>query len=189
MVRRITALILVAALAGLVVSPAEAKKKKKKAPAPVAITYHMNWGGDCPTGSGYLALTPTPNPDACALYFPGIADTYSFPGSEGTPFALDTTKPIAVDFLLIDVVSAAAEFEAVLTGTIDGQETPIASGTQTIVAAAGMRTPVHFDLEPDAALNNALLTGLNLTISWTSGVTYSTIDLDAGATMIVNGLK
>jgi hypothetical protein len=189
MVRRITALILVAALAGLVVSPAEAKKKKKKAPAPVAITYYMNWMGDC-AGGGYLALVATPNPDDCALYFPGLGETYSFPGSEGTPFALDATKPITVDFQLITVVTAAAEFEAVLTGTINGEEKPIASATQTVIAGtSAARVPLHFDLEPDAALNNAQITGLNLTINWTSGVTYSTIDFDSGATMVVNGLK
>jgi hypothetical protein len=149
----------------------------------------MNWAGDC-AGSGYLALVATPNPDDCALYFPGLGDSYSFPGSEGTPFALDATKPIAVDFVLAHRVTVAADFEAVLTGTINGEMTPIASGTQTIVAGvAGLPTPVHFDLEPDAALNNATVTGLNLTINWTNGLTYSSIDFDSGATLIMNGFK
>ena len=184
MIRRITALILVVAIAGLVVGPADAKKKKK--PAPVSITYHMNWGGDC-AGSGYLALAPAPNPDSCALYFPGLGDSHSFPSSEGTPFALDATKSIPVDFVLSHAASAQATFEAVLTGTIKGESTPIASANQTIlVGISGMPTPVHFDLEPDAALNNSVLTGLSLTISWTDGFSYSTIDFDAGATVIIN---
>jgi hypothetical protein len=149
----------------------------------------MNWGGDC-AGSGYLALAPAPNPDACALYFPGLGDSYSFPSSEGTPFVLDATKPIPVDFVLSHVASAQAAFEAVLTATIKGESTPIASANQTIlVGMSGMPTPVHFDLEPDAALNNAVVTGLALTISWTDGFSYSTIDFDAGATVIINGAK
>ena len=185
MVRRITAFILVVAIAGLVVGPADAKKKKK----PASITYHMNWGGDC-AGSGYLALAPTPNPDACALYFPGLGDSHSFSASEGTPFALDATTPIPVDFVLSHAASAQAVFEAVLTGTIKGESTPIASANQTIpVGVSGMPTSVHFDLEPDAALNNAVVTGLSLTISWTGGFSYSTIDFDAGATVIINGAK
>jgi hypothetical protein len=187
MARRMTALVLIVALAGLIASPVEAKKKRK--PAPVAVTYYLNWLGDC-AGSGFMALEPAPNPDSCALFFPGLGDTYSFPGSEGLPFALDATEPITVDFGLGTVASVAAEFEAVLSGTVDGEDKQIASGTQTVVAAGPGTTPVHFDLEADPALDNTSVTALTLTINWTGGVTYSSMQLEeGGANMVIHGIK
>jgi hypothetical protein len=187
MARKVASLFVIVALIGLIAAPVEAKKKRK--PSPVAITYHLNWMGDC-AGSGYLSLTATPNEGQCALYFPGLGDSYGFAGSEGTPFFLDATKAIPVDFVLIHVASVAADFEVVLEGTINGESTPIASGTQTVVAGSTVTpTPLHYDLEPDASLDKAKVTGLSLTINWTNGVTYSQIDFDAGATMVINGLK
>ena len=185
--RKIGIVALVVALAGLVVSPVEAKKRKKA--VPVQVTYYMNWFGDC-AGSGVLGLETVPNPDACALYFPGLGDSFSFPGSEGFPFALDVSKPITVDFSLSTVVTVAADFEVVLEGTIGDEDKVIASGTQTVLAATNANPPaVHYDLEPDAALDKAQITHLTLTISWTNGATYSTIDFDAAPNLVINGFK
>ncbi|MGI8407286.1 MAG: hypothetical protein ACR2L3_02085, partial [Actinomycetota bacterium] len=90
MMRKITALILIAALTGLIMSPAEAKKKKK--PVAVTSTQYLNWLGDC-AGSGYLSLEPVVNDESCALFFPGVGDTHAFPGSEGLPLTLDASQP------------------------------------------------------------------------------------------------
>ena len=184
--RKLTAIVLAAAIAGLIVSPVEAKKKK---PAPVEVTYWMNWFGDC-AGSGVLSLTYTANEGACALYFPGLGDSYSFATHEGTPFALDASKPIIVDLRLVEVVSLAADFEVTIEGEIGGENKVIASGTQTVLASMSATTaPLHFELEPDASLNKAKVEGLRVTVAWTNGATYSQIDFDYGATVDINVLK
>ncbi len=190
MVRRVAAVLLVLALAGAVAGPATAKKKKPKPKPPVAVatTYHMNWEGDC-AGAGFLSLTATPNPDSCALFFPELGSTYGFAGSEGLPFALDATQPATVDFTLDSVISAAAEFEALLSAEVNGEQVDVASATAT-VTAANQSTALHFDLEPDAALDKAVPAGLNLTITWTDGVTYSQMDLNgAPASLVIHGFK
>ncbi len=193
MLRRVTALVLVVALATLVGGPVQAKKKKKPkpppAPAPVAVTFHMNWGGDC-EGAGFLSLASVPNPDECALFFPELGNSYAFPATEGLPFGLDATKAITVDFELSSAATAAGEFEAVMTGTVGGQDVEIARATQTVLVAANESTPVHFDLQPDAALDKAEVSALTLTINWTGGLTFSTIDLSSGtSTTVVNGYR
>ncbi len=171
----------------MTVMPVEAAKKKK--PKPIVVTYHLNWFGDC-EGAGYLSASAVPNPDNCALFFPGIGDTYSFPASEGNAFSLDATQPITVDFDLSSAASVVTEYEVVVTATIAGEEKQIASGTQMVVAAAYGITPVHYELEPDAALAKATVTRLTATVSWTSGMTYSKIDLDSGtAIMTIHGRK
>ncbi len=191
MLRKITAVALVVALAGLISSPVQAKKNKKKpsGSAPIELTYYMNWFGDC-AGSGYLALESTPNDASCALFFPGLGDTYAFGGAVEGPFTLDATKPITVDFVLSQVVSAAAEFEVDLRGTIKGESTDIASATQAITAATSLEsTPLHYELQPEASLQGANVSDLTLTISWTSGATYSQMIFDSGTTMVVPGFK
>lgn len=180
--------ILSALIAGATVMPVAAAKKKKQ-PKPIAVTYHLNWFGDC-EGGGYLSAEAVPNPDNCALFFPGIVDTYSFPASEGSAFSLDATQPITVDFDLSSAASAATEYEVVVTATIAGEEKQIASGTQMVLAAAYGITPVHYELEPDAAFDKATVATLTATVSWVSGMTYSKIDLDSGtATITTHGFK
>lgn len=182
--RRTSALILAMALSGVIVVPLEGQAKK-----PSGLTFYMNWFGDC-AGSGYLALKSVPNPDDCALYFPGLGDTYSFPGSAGLPVKLDATHPITLDFVLTHVAHVAADFEVALTGTVDGEEAEIASGIQTVLAAGPGATPLHYELEPDAALDDELISSLDLNVSWTNGVTYSSIDLQSGtAFVVIHGQK
>lgn len=186
MVRRLTAVVAAVALAALAVAPADAAAKTKKA-APK--TYYLNWAGDC-SGSGYLSLKPVPNPDDCALFFPQLGDTHFFAGSEGMPFALDATKTIPVDFNLSTVASAAAEFEALLTATVGGAQVDVASATTSVQVAGPGATPVHFDLEPDPALHRAKVSSLTLTIRWTSGFTYSSMQVGTeGSRMIVSPSK
>lgn len=189
MLRRITALLLVVALAGLVAGPVQAKKKKPKAPVPVAVTYYINWAGDC-AGSGFLSVTSTPNPDACALFFPELGNSFAFPASDGLPFVLDATKAMTVDFELSHALTVAGEYEVIVTGTVAGQDAEVARGTATVAAAAEESTPMHFDLQPDAALDKAEVSALTLTINWSGGMSYSTIALEDGtATMVVNAYR
>ena len=186
MSRKVASVVLIAFLVSVVAAPVEAKKKDKPAPS----TYYLNWGGDC-AGAGFLSLTPQPNPDSCALFFPGLGDSYSFFGSEGTPLTLDAGKTVTVDFVLNQVASVAADFDVVLEGTVNGKSKEIASGTQTVLAGTTV-TPasVHYDLEPDASLDKAKISDLRLTVTWSNGVTYSTMDLESGsATLVINGGK
>lgn len=186
MSRKTMAILAVGAVVGLLVNPAGAAAKKRL--RPMTMTQFLNWGGDC-AGSGYLALSHVPNPESCALYFPELTSQHYFGGSEGMPFVLDADQKVTVDFDLNSVVTAAAEFEAVLSATVDDDQVDVASATVAVQVANGS-TPVHFDLEPAPALDNAKVSGLNLTIAWSDGVTYSTIDLDSGtAQMVVRGFK
>jgi hypothetical protein len=189
MSRRTTAVLAAVAAAALLVAPADAVAKKKGKPRPVTLTQYLNWGGDC-AGAGFLSLKHIPNPDSCALYFPGLADTYFFGGAEGLPMALDATRPVTVDFTLSNVATAAADFEAVLSATVAGDQVELASASVNVPVAPGGSVPVHFDLEPSADFDKATVTGLNLQITWSGGVTYSSIDLDSGtARMVVRGFK
>ena len=184
--RKFVVILAVTAVAGCLLNPVDAAAKKRA--RPVTMTQFLNWGGDC-AGSGYLALSHVPNPDSCALYFPELGNEHYFAGSQGMPFALDADQAVTVDFDLSSVVTAAAEFEARLSATVGDEQVDVATGTVAIQAARGS-TPVHFDLEPAAELDNAKVSGLSLTITWTEGVTYSSIDLDSGtAQMVVHGVK
>lgn len=189
MVRKITALALVVALAGLIASPVEAKKKK---PAPAEMTYYMSWFGDC-AGSGFLSFKYTEDEGQdCALFFPGIAaNSYSFYGKDGTPFRLDASKMIPVDFELGHVATAAADFEVTLKATIDGESTELGSATQTITAATSAEpTRLHYEFEPDASLHGARVSELSLTITWTgSGFTYSSMNFSPSNTVVIGRLK
>lgn len=180
-----TGVVAAVAAAGLLIAPAGAKPKTKESAA--GTKYYLNWGGDC-GGSGYLALEHVSNPDACALFFPELGSSYYFGGSDGMPFALDADRTITVDFNLATVVTAAAEFEAVLSATVGRRQVEVASATATVLAAGPVGgSPVHFDLEPSPGLDEAKVAALNLTISWTDGVTYSSMDLESGtATMVVH---
>jgi hypothetical protein len=184
MFRRITAALLVVALAGLMPASVEAKKTKK--PKGVEVVLQMNWQGDC-AGSGYLAAETIPNPDDCALFFPGLGDTYSFHDIEGTAFKLNAKKGMTVDFSLSSVVTVAADFEAVLNGTVGGKDVTIASATDQMTSVVDEE--IHFDLEPDKKLHKKKVSSLNLTITWTNGVTYSSIDFNAGAPVVMYGYK
>jgi hypothetical protein len=184
--RRMVALLLVLAVAGAMASPVEAKKKRKSKPKPVVVTYNMAWVSGC-GGSGYLTLKGTPSPDPCALYFPELGNSYSFPAIDGKPFKLNAKKPITVDFTLSTVAHVQAEFEAVLDADVSGKSKTIASATQTVTGQGD--TAMHFDLEPDAALDKGKIDNLNLTISWTNGVAYSQINFEAGAPVVINGFK
>ena len=53
MIRRITAVALALALAGLISAPASAKAAKAQ-PKPTSLVYYLNWSGDC-AGAGFLA--------------------------------------------------------------------------------------------------------------------------------------
>ena len=186
MFRRALIPILVVAIAGSIAGPVEAKKK----PRPKAVTYFLNWAGDC-AGGGYLSLKSVPNEGtSCALFFNTQSESLSFPATEGLPLLLDATKPITLDFDLTNVVQATAEYEAVLTSSIKGDRETIATATQTVTAQALGSTAVHFDLEPDAALNRARMNDLNLTINLKSGVSYSTLDVQSGTAQLeIHGLK
>jgi hypothetical protein len=183
-------LVLALALAGLIAAPVDAKRRRKpRKLRPKVVTYQMNWGGDC-AGGGYLGLETVPNPDSCALYFPELGNSYSFPATEALGFKLNAKKTVTVDFTLNHVASVAADFEAVLEGTVNGKTKEFASQTQTITAATNAQaTPVHFDLDPADTLHKGKVSALYLTVSWTNGVTYSTINFDAGAPVVVHGYK
>ena len=188
MSRRISALVAVGALALALLKPAEAVAKKK--PRPAVMTQYLNWGGDC-SGAGFLALAHVPNPDSCALFFPQLGNEYYFAGSEGMPFVLEADKAATLDFTLSSVVTAAAEFEAVLSATVGDEQVEVAAATAGVQAASSLGgTDVHFDLQPAAELDNTKVSALNLTITWTDGVTYSSIDLDSGtAKLVLYGFK
>jgi hypothetical protein len=183
MFRKIAALALITSIAIFGTGQVEAKKK----PAAGPLNYYLNWLGDC-AGGGYLSLESTPNADDCALYFNGLAETHDFPGSEGLPIVLDADKPVTVDFDLGTVYEINAEFEAVLSGVIKGKSKPIASASQVILATPPQGPAhVHFDLEPDAALDKARLERVTLTVTLKSGLSYGSMILDGTATMVING--
>jgi hypothetical protein len=180
--RKLFTALLVVSLAGGIAPAVEAKKKARPRP----LTYYMNWVGDC-AGSGSLAVKFVANPDDCALFFPGLGSEHVFVGPAASPFTLDASQQVVVDFELTHVAQVAAEFEVELTAVVDGDTTTVATGTQTILAAGVGRTPVHYDLEPDPALAGKVLEGLSLTVAWTSGVSYSSIDLQNGSGAVVVG--
>lgn len=180
--RKVLVALLVASLTGGISPAVEAKKKARPRP----LLYYMNWIGDC-AGSGSLAAKFVANPDDCALFFPGLGSEHVFVGPAASPFTLDASREAVVDFELTHVAQVAAEFEVELTAMVDGEAKTIATGTQTILAAGPGRTPVHYDLEPDPAFDGATLDSLSLTVAWTSGVSYSSIDLQNGSGAVVVG--
>jgi len=189
MIRKITALGLVMALTSIIGSPVQAKTTPTK---PAQHTYYLNWAGDC-AGGGYLAPRSIPNEEgSCALFFPGISPTsHSFPLKGNKAFILDATKTIPVDFSLFHLASAAADFTVTVEATIGGETVPVASGLQTVVAATVLpdNTFHHVDLEPDASLHGKKVTGLNVTVAWTNGATFSELWLEDGATIGINALQ
>ena len=193
MTRRITALLVILVLAGLVVSPADAakKKKKKKVKKPVAVTstQYLAWVGDC-TGSAMLSPTVAPNPDACALFFPELGSTFTFAGTAPAGLKLNAAKPITVDFSLSQVATAAADFRVDVTATVAGKEMTLATGTETITAEAQSSHPFHYELKPDAAANGKVLTSLAVTVTWASGFTYSSMEIEPGDDpVVIHGFK
>jgi hypothetical protein len=187
MSRKLVHLLLGLALVGLIAGPVEAGKKRG---SPAPITYFMNWDGGCDAG-GYLSLTPAPNPDGCAQFFPGFEPSHTFRATGQAPFVLDATKAISVDFELDHIVTGAAEFEVVLEATIGKRTEVIASGSQAVTAATAMEpTAVHLELEPDAGLHLDKLSYLIATVTWTDGATWSVIDMENGnASVVFNGAK
>ena len=188
MYRRFVAVVAVIAVAGLLVAPAaDAKKAKKKS---VELTHYFDWYGDC-TGSGFLnRSTPKANEDACALFFPGLGDTYTFTALQGKPFTLDATKPVVIHVAMSHAATAAAEFEVVLTGNIKGQNKVIASGTQTVTSGSFVQdAPLHYELKADSALHKAKMTSLSATLTWKSGVSYSQVDFSGPSTIVLNEIK
>jgi len=190
MIRRATAVVLTLALAGLISAPVAAKPKQ---PKPTNLTYYLNWSGDC-AGSGYLADKITPNPDACALYFPGLMAPqpspwggYEFPAYKFSAFKLNAKKPITVDFTLSNIGSVAADFVVSVNGTVNGKEVTIGSATQQVTSPVS--EALHFELDPADELDKGKVTYLSVSIIWTGGVTYSQIDFDAGAPVAIAGYK
>ena len=190
MIRRTIAVVLALALAGLISAPVTAKPKQ---PKPTNITYYLNWQGDC-AGSGYLADKITPNPDACALYFPGLMQPapspwggYEFPAYEFSPFQLNAKEPITVDLTLNNIGSAAADFVVTLDGTVSGKDVTLGSATQQLTSPVS--ETLHFELDPDDKLDKGKVTYLTVSVMWTGGVTYSQIDFDAGAPVAIAGYK
>lgn len=189
MSRRTTAILAAIGAAALLAAPADAIAKKKATARPVTLTQYLNWAGDC-AGGGFLSLKHTLNPDSCALFFPELGNSYTFGGAEGLPMTLDASQPVTVDFSLSNVVTAAADFEAVLAASVGDEQVELASATVSVPAAPIGDVPVHFDLEPATEFDKQKITGLSLQITWTGGVTYSSIDLDSGtAQMVVHGFK
>lgn len=184
MFRRFTAIVMVVAIAGAIAAPADAKRKSPE------MTYYMDWYGDCAGGGLLTNVQPDPPESPCALYFPTLGDSHMFGGDQGMPFSLDTTKPVVVDVTLTHVVSATADFEVEVEGTVKGKDRLIASDVQTVVAGTFVEnTPLHFELEADPALNKAKISYLTVTLSWTNGVTYSQIDFSQSATVVLGGTR
>jgi hypothetical protein len=183
MSRKLTAFVLAALAAGLVAAPVQAKKTVPPS------TYYISWAGDC-TGMGYLATKPSPNPDACALFFPELGSSYTFGATDGLPIVLDAGKAIPVHFSLSHVASAAATFDVTLSGQVNGKDAEIGAGSATFTANGPGSTPVHLDIEPDPSLHKGKVTRLSLTVTWSDGVTYSQMQLEDGsATVVVSRLK
>ena len=182
MSRKLAHLALALALVALIAGPVQAGKNRR---SPGPTTFFLNWDGGC-DGGGYLSSAPVPNPAACAQYFPVANLSHAFRATGQAPFILDATKTISVDFVLDHIVSGAAEFEVVVEATI-GKATAgtrsqvIASGTQAVTAETGFDpTTFHYELEPDAALHLAKASYATVTITWTDGATWSTIDMESG---------
>lgn len=185
MSRKLAYLSLALAFVGLIAGPVEAGKNRR---SPVPITYFMNWDGGC-DGGGYLSLTAAPNPGACAQYVPGTDTSHTFRASGQAPFILDATKPISVDFEVDHIVSGAAEFEVVLEATIGKDTMEIASGTQAVVVETGLEpTALHYEFKPDPSLHLAKVSYPVVTVTWTDGATWSTLDMESGnASVAFNG--
>lgn len=182
---KLTTILLVTVLVVGMGTPSEARNRKHAKPATTVL--YLNWLGDC-TGSGFLDTKPTMNSGACALYFPGAGgvggSSYDFPAAGGVPFELDAARDLSLDIELQNVASVAATFDVVVNGSIDGDDKEIASGSQTVTAPAGAAS-VHLDLPPDKALDGAVVNKLDLTVTWSGGVTYSSIDIESGTSNLV----
>ena len=186
MSRKLAHLALIGALVGLIAGPAEAGTNLE---SPAPVTYFMNWEGDCTDGGGYLSSAPKPNADSCAQYFPGLEPSHVFRATRQASFILDATKKISVAFNVDHVVSAAAEFEVVIEGTVGKDTKVIASGTQAATAETAWEPSVfRFGLEPDPGLHGAEISQASVTVTWTGGPSYSRIDLESGnAAVAFNG--
>lgn len=187
MIRRVTAMVLAVALVGLISAPVSAK------PKPTTAVYYLNWQGDC-AGTGYLGTKIVPNADDCALFFPGLMSPapsayggFTFPGYEIGTFKLNAKKPITVDFKLSNVGSVAADFVATVDGTVNGKDVTFGSATQQVTSPVS--EDLHFELDPDDALDKGKVTNLSVTIDWTGGLTYSQIDFSSGAPVAFGAYK
>lgn len=178
--RKILTTVLVLTLAVSGTGAVAAKSRAKPRP----VTYYMNWFGDC-TGGGYLALKSVPNPDDCALFFPGLGSSHAFRGGAGMPLVLDAASKVVVDFELVHIAHVAADYEVVVTASVGGEDVEVARGVQTLLAKGVGRTALHYELDPDPALDGAALESLTATVNWINGVSYASMDLQSDTARVV----
>ena len=100
---------------------------------------------------------------------------------------LNAKKPITVDFRLSNVSSVAADFVVTVEATVDGKDVTLGSATQQVTSP--LAEELHFEIDPDDELDRGKVTALSVSVDWTGGVTYSSIDLDAGAPVAIAGYK
>lgn len=185
--------LMVAVVATSLLGPAEAAKKKKKPkppPAPVQTdaTYFLRRDGDDCANPAHLFLSLIDaediDPASCGSSNYGLraplggADprTYGTRDGDGAPVVLDATKDITG---MIGVKSQSQQgvirwgagnttLNIQLVGVTAGEEKTIAASTvdYDVMPSADMNQiyEVEFTMKPDAALDKATFTALNLTL-------------------------
>ena len=196
--KRIAALLLVGGLIGglTAYAPATAKKKPKPKAKIVAkdINYYMHRNG-CGTAEDVTSLSTADGPDegtGCGARFGGAPNVilgpagqpqgqYVWAATDGVPFTLNATKDITGAITLrstrvqspneTPLGAGEATLEVTLTGTSGGEVKTLGTGSSTYEVAPGDEPHTsEFTFTPDAGLNKAVFTTLELTTVLTGPV-------------------
>ena len=190
--KRTIAIALVGGLiGGLAYAPAIAKKKPKPKPKPKIVASDVNYymrRNSCGTAEDVTSLSVEDGADegtGCGARFGGAANEvldpagapqgqYVWAATDGVPFTLNATKDITGEITLRSsrvqspneepLGVGEATLVVTLTGTVDGEVKTLGTGESTYQVAPG-DGPVtsEFTFTPDAALNKASFSSLELT--------------------------
>jgi hypothetical protein len=170
--KKVVTLAVVAALALVVIGPADAKKKKPKKARPVAVQYFLRTAEDCAAPF----LSTTDGEDVDCVYgetgFSAVGEaagrdwSMTYVASDGVPLVLDAAGKVTGAMSVRGWNSAGgigeAEVDLVLTATIAGEEKEIGTFNHAYTAGPAHVENIEFEMALDPALAGVAVEGLSL---------------------------
>lgn len=172
--KKVVTLAVVAALALVVVGPADAKKKKPKKLSPAAVQYFLRTAEDCTAPF----LSTTDGEDVDCIYgdtgFSAVGEaagedwSMTYVASDGLPLVLDTAGKVTGSMAIRGWNTAGgigeAEVDLVLSATIAGEEKEIGTFNHAYSAGPAHVETIEFEMVLDPALAGVTLDGMSLNV-------------------------